>query len=104
MKTAAASIVAAAVASACCIGPVVLVLLGVGTFGASLSSLEPYRPAFVSVTAVLLGFAFYAAYRPKSDCETCSPAARRRGKIAVWFSALMVLALVAFPYYVQFLF
>lgn len=104
MRVAAASIVAAAVASACCIGPVVLVLLGVGTFGASLSSLERYRPALISVTAVLLGFAFYAAYRPLNDCETCSPAARRRGKIAVWFAALMALVLVAFPYYVQFLF
>jgi mercuric ion transport protein len=62
MKVAAASIVAATVASACCIGPVVLVLLGAGTFGASLASLEPYRPIFLGVTTLLLGVAFYAAY------------------------------------------
>jgi mercuric ion transport protein len=104
MKVATASIVAATVASACCIGPVVLVLLGAGTFGASLASLEPYRPIFLGVTTLLLGFAFYAAYRPMNDCDTCSPASRRRTKIAVWFAAVVVVVLVAFPYYVRFIF
>ena len=104
MKTAAASVVAATVASVCCIGPVVLVLLGVGSFGASLASLERYRPIFLGVTTLLLGFAFYTAYRPVSDCETCSPTSRRRAKIAVWFSAVVVAVLIAFPYYVRFLF
>ena len=42
MKTALASVLAAGVASACCIGPVAFVLLGAGTFSASLAALEPY--------------------------------------------------------------
>ena len=104
MKAAAASVIAGTVASACCIGPVVLVLLGAGTFGASLSALEPYRPIFLGVTALLLGFAFYVAYRPTTDCDTCSPVARRRGELAVWIAALVVVVLVTFPYYVRFLF
>lgn len=104
MRTAAASVVMATVASACCIGPVVLVLLGIGTLGASLASLEPYRPIFLGVTGVLLGFAFYAAYRPLSACDVCSSTARRRSQIAVWLSAIMVTMLAAFPYYVRFLF
>lgn len=41
MKTALASVVAAGGASACCIGPVVFVLSGAGTFGTSLAVLEP---------------------------------------------------------------
>lgn len=104
MKAAAASIVAATVSSACCIGPVVLVLLGIGSFGASLASLEPYRPIFLVVTSALLSFSFYTAYRPTNDCDTCSPALRRRGQIVVWLAAIVVAILVTFPYYVQFLF
>lgn len=104
MKTAAASIVAAAVASACCIGPVALVLLGLGTFGASLAALEPYRPLFLVATTALLLAGFYAAYRPLTDCEACSPASRRRTQITVWIAAACVVVLVTFPYYVGFLF
>lgn len=104
MKAAVASVAAAVVASACCIGPVVLVLLGAGAFGASLASLERYRPIFLTVTTAFLGFAFYAAYRPTQDCDVCDPSTRRRGRIIVWVAAFMVAALVAFPYYVQFLF
>ena len=104
MKTAVASVVAATVASACCIGPVVLVLLGAGTFGASLAALERYRPIFLTVTTVLLGVAFYAAYRPLTDCRVCSPASRRGTRITVWIAAMCVVVLVTFPYYVGFLF
>jgi mercuric ion transport protein len=104
MKAAAASVVAAVVASACCIGPVVLVLLGAGAFGASLASLERYRPIFLTVTTAFLGFAFYAAYRPLTDCDVCEPSARRRSRMVVWLAALLAAALVAFPYYVRFLF
>ena len=104
MKAAAISVVAAVVASACCIGPVVFVLLGAGAFGASLASLERYRPIFLTVTTAFLAFAFYAAYRPVEDCGVCEPSSRRRGRIIVWVAALMVAVLVAFPYYVRFLF
>ena len=103
MKTALASIVAAGVASACCIGPVALVLLGAGTFGASLSAIEPYRPVLLTATALVLGGAFYVAYRPTSDCDTCSPATRKRNRVAVWLAAALVAALVTFPYYVDYL-
>ena len=104
MKTALAAVLAAGVASACCIGPVALVLLGVGAFGASLAALEPYRPALLGVTAVLLGGAFYVAYRPTSDCDACAPALRRHTRIAVWIATVVAVALVTFPYYVGYLF
>ena len=104
MKAAAASIVAATVASACCIGPVVLVLLGAGTFGASLASLERYRPIFLTITSVFLGSAFYVAYRPAKDCGVSEPSSRRRVRLVAWIAAIVVAVLVAFPYYVRFLF
>ena len=104
MKTALAAVLAASVASACCIGPVAFVLLGAGAFGASLSALEPYRPVLLGLSAVLLGGAFYVAYRPTFDCDTCSQASRTRNRIAVWIAAALVAALVTFPYYVEYLF
>ena len=104
MKAALASVLAAGVASACCIGPVAFVLLGAGAFGASLAALEPYRPVLLMATALLLGGAFYVAYRPPSDCDTCSPASRKRTRLAVWFAAALTTALVTFPYYVDYLF
>lgn len=104
MKTALASVLAAFVASACCIGPVASVLVGAGALGASLSTFERYRPASLGLTAVLLGGAFYAAHRPATDCAACSPAARSRQRIFVWVAAALVVALVAFPYYVGYLF
>ena len=104
MKTAVAAMLAAGLASACCIGPVAFVLLGIGTFGASLSLLEPYRPALLGVTAVLLAGAFRVAYRPQADCDACSPATRRRRRVVVLMAAVITVGLVTFPYYVDFLF
>ena len=104
MKTALAAVVAAGVASACCIGPVAFVLLGAGAFGASLAALEPYRPVLLSATALLLAGAFCVAYRPTSECDRGSPALRKRTRIAVWLAAALVAALVSFPYYVEYLF
>ena len=104
MKTAIASVVAAGVASACCIGPVAFVLLGAGTFGASLSAFEPYRPFFLAASALSLAGAFVVAYRPTSDCDTCSPVSRRRTRVVVWLAAALTVVLAAFPYYVGYLF
>jgi len=104
VKAAVASVIAASAASVCCIGPVVLVLVGAGAFGASLASLERYRPIFLTVTTAFLGFSFYAAYRPVENCGVCEPSSRRRARIAVWVAAVLVIVLIAFPYYVGFLF
>jgi mercuric ion transport protein len=104
MKTAVAAVLTATVASACCIGPVAAVLLGIGTFGASLALLEPYRPALLGLTTLLLVWAFVVAYRPTADCDACLPATRRGARVAIWIAAVVTVALVSFPYYVEFLF
>ena len=62
-KTMMATVAAAIGASACCVGPVVLSLVGAGALGASVSRLEPLRPVFIGLTAVLLGWAFFTTYR-----------------------------------------
>ncbi len=95
---------AAIVASVCCIGPVVLAGLGVGAVAAA-QQFAPYRPLFLTITAVLLALGFYFAYRkPKHaaacDGEVCrAPRVARWGRPLLWIATISVLALVAFPYY-----
>ena len=47
MKAVVASVVVAAAASVCCIGPVVAAVLGAGVLGAASTRFEPYRPWFL---------------------------------------------------------
>ena len=107
MKAAFGSIGAAAVASACCIGPVLFSVMGAGALSAASTRLAPYRPLFVLATAAMLGGAFYAAYRPTQpeDCcdDLCAPASRRTARVLVWIAATVAAILIAFPYYIGYL-
>lgn len=107
MKTAIGSVLTAAGASICCIGPVVFSALGVGALGAAATRFEPYRPVFLTLTAALLAGSFYIVYRPSGDAcaadETCQPAPKRTAKIVLWLATLLVILLITFPYYVNWL-
>jgi mercuric ion transport protein len=62
--------VSALLASACCLGPLVLIMLGIsGAWIGSLSVLEPYQPLFVGVAAIALVFAARRIWRPAAACE-----------------------------------
>jgi mercuric ion transport protein len=99
-------VLAALGASLCCILPVAVAVLGVGSAALAVQ-LEPLRPWLAGLTLLLLGFAFYQAYRPV-ECapgEACAvPANRRRNRIILWLVAVVAIALMAFPYYVSWLF
>lgn len=97
----AGALLSAFLASACCIGPLVFALLGLGG-GALLVKFEPYRPYFMAVTLSLLGAGFYFTYRkPKvvlgDDCGCPAPRTNRIGRIMLWVTTAMVLAFLAFP-------
>ena len=69
------SALAGIAASACCIGPLVLSLLGVS--GAAFAQrFEPLRPYFLVATYALLGAAFYLTYGPAK--AACGPGSRRK--------------------------
>jgi hypothetical protein len=56
------------------------------------------------VTFAALGVAFYSAYGPaRRQGAACSLATRRRARLAVWVAAVVVVVLVTFPYYVEYL-
>ena len=94
---------AAIFASICCIGPVVLAGLGVGTVAAA-QNFAPLRPIFLTVTAIFLGLGFYFTYRkPKQGAcagDVCKPSGVARWRRPLlWIAAVIVVALVTFPYY-----
>lgn len=99
------AVLAAVGASLCCILPVAVAVLGVGSAALG-AALEPYRPYFAGLTLLLLGFAFYRAYRPVKcePGETCAvPASLRRHRVVLWMVAVVAVALIAFPYYASWL-
>ncbi|MGH8934724.1 MAG: mercuric transporter MerT family protein [Acidimicrobiia bacterium] len=107
---------AAVLASLCCIGPLVFVVLGVGAGLAS--TFEPLRPIFTALTAVFLGVGFYVVYgrRPSTKtfrgvdgapdgpqcgsgdaCNVSHP--RKRERILLWAATGIALVLWTFPYW-----
>jgi mercuric ion transport protein len=91
-------------ASACCAGPLLLVILGVGgAWGSRLIALEPLQPYFVALALIFFGLAFYRLYRRQDACapdEVCAlPAVRRRQRVLFWIVSAFAAALMAFPLY-----
>lgn len=94
---------AAILASACCLGPLVLVSIGLsGAWIGQLTRLEPLRPLFLTVSLVALVLAYRRIHRPMAVCqpgEVCAvPAVRRAYKLVFWSVAVLVLIAFAFPY------
>src|SRR5262245_45947601 len=88
------AVVAAILASACCIGPPILALIGIGG-AASALVLAPYRPYLMALAFLLLGVAFAVAYRrPRPACcaDGRSPAASssRRNPSPLWLASAAV--------------
>lgn len=94
---------AAILASTCCLGPLVLVTLGVsGAWIGNLTALEPYRPLFLTTALLALFFAGRRIFRPVQVCkpgEACAiPQVRATYKLIFWVVALLVLIALGFPY------
>ncbi|NOX89119.1 MAG: hypothetical protein GXO77_08835 [Calditrichaeota bacterium] len=99
------AIVAAIVASICCVGPLALLALGIGgAWISNLTALEPYRPIFIAITLIFLAYAFYKVYKkPKAEeCESesycANPKSERINKISLWVATFIIAALFITPY------
>ncbi|GAA0560151.1 mercuric ion transporter MerT [Halomonas salifodinae] len=95
--------ITALLASACCLGPLVLVTLGVsGAWIGNLTALEPYRPLFIGVALVALFFAWRRIFRPAASCrpgEVCVLSRVRVAyKVIFWLVSVLVLIALGFPY------
>lgn len=98
-----ASVVAAVVASFCCILPIVFAVGGVSILGAS-ALFAAWRPYLLIATFALLGLGFYFAYRPaRQVCEPGAACARpgmaASGRLMLWIVTALVVVFAAFPYY-----
>jgi len=104
-KSAGVGLLAAIVASLCCITPVVSLLAGVSGIAATFSWMDPFRPYLIVLTIIVLAFTWYQKLRPRSReeiecaCETderpsFSQSRKFLGIVTV-FAALML----AFPSY-----
>ncbi len=81
-------------AAGCCILPLVLFSLGIsGAWIGTLTSLAPYKPIFVTVSAGFLAYGFWLVYRkPKcADGTVCArPLPNRLIKFSLWGSAILI--------------
>ena len=94
--------VAAILASACCLGPLVLLTLGLsGAWIAQLTALEPYSPIFIGTALLALLLAARRIWRPAAECTTgsaCADPKVARGYKALFVAvAMMLLVAVASP-------
>lgn len=104
----AGGMLAAIVASACCLGPLVLVTLGIsGAWISNLSALEPYRPVLIGVALVFMAFAYREIFVKAAQPEACEPGAlcaapqtNRTYRVIFWVVSALVLFALAFPYFV----
>ena len=102
---AAGSLIAAVLASSCCIGPLLLVTLGVsGAWIGSLTALEAYQPIFVMITIAFLAIGFWQVYfKPKracSDGEACAhPLSDRLIKTVLWVATILVALAMTIDYW-----
>jgi mercuric ion transport protein len=104
----AAGVLAAIGASVCCVGPLVLLTLGIGgAWIADLTALEPLRPWFTAATLLFFGLAFRRLYwrqplacPPGASCA--DPKVLRRQRSIFWIVALTMLALLSVPWLASF--
>jgi len=97
---------AAILASTCCLGPLLLVSIGIsGVWIANLTRLEAYRPFFIAIALLALFFAWRSIYRPAQACrpgEVCAlPQTRRLYKVLFWISCGLTLLALTFPYFLK---
>lgn len=94
---------AAILASTCCLGPLLLIMLGFsGAWISNLTVLEPYRPIFIGLALAALFFAWKRIFRPAAACkpgEVCAvPQVRTTYKLIFWIVAALVVVALGFPY------
>lgn len=97
------AMVAAVGASLCCIGPILAAVFGISGL-AALSKYGFLRPWLAVSAGVLLGVAFYFAYRRPRECTTGSicdtrgtERVQRWNRIALWSATIIIALVLTFP-------
>ncbi|SKA06635.1 Copper chaperone CopZ [Chitinophaga eiseniae] len=96
----------AVTSSLCCIVPLLAIVGGTGGAVATFSWAAPLRPYLLGATVLILGFAFYQAYKPRQkDACGCPGEEKKSGlqsKTFLWVITVMSVLLSTFPYYAKY--
>ncbi|MEI4196577.1 mercuric transporter MerT family protein [Roseovarius sp. E0-M6] len=107
---AAGGVLGAFLASACCVGPLVLLTIGIsGAWIGNLTALEPYKPIFAVIAFGFIAAGFRQVYfRKPTVCEPGSycaqPASARITKTALWASFILVVAALTIDWWAPLLY
>ncbi len=101
------AILAAIGASSCCVGPLLLVSLGVsGAWVSSLQALTQYQPYFIAMTLLFMFLAFRRLYLIPQSCQpgkSCAdPKVIQKQRAIFWIVLVFILLLITFPWYIGF--
>jgi mercuric ion transport protein len=94
-------ILLALTSSLCCIVPLLALFGTAGSAVSMFSWVAPLRPYLLAVTALVLGYAFYQAYKPvnKDACDCAEKKPFMKSKTFLWAVTLLSAGLSTFPYY-----
>lgn len=98
----AAAVIAGGLASACCIGPLIVVMLGLGSASVFIA-MEPYRPFFAVITLGLIGWAGWKHWQGRKVCiaNGCPP----KKPVLLWmlgsFALLLLISPSLLPYLIK---
>ncbi|MGI8952455.1 MAG: mercuric transport protein MerTP [Chitinophagaceae bacterium] len=102
-KIISAGLLTAAAASLCCIAPVVALIAGTSSAASAFSWLEPFRPYFISLTILLLGFSWHQKFKPQKtdecDCDTITKQKFSQTKLFLGLITIFAVLMITFPYY-----
>ncbi len=96
------AVLAGGLASACCLGPLIVVLLGLGS-ASFFVAMAPYRPIFALITLSLLGWAGWRHWQGKKFCiaSGCAP----KKPLMLWllggFAVLLLILPELLPYLIK---
>jgi len=102
------AILAAIGASACCVGPLLLLSLGFGgAWMSTLTSMEIVRPIFVVLTLLFIWMGFMKLYLSEDNCKEGNICAatpvQKNQKIIFWVGSTLILLLLTFPWYATYI-
>ncbi len=94
---------AAILASTCCLGPLLLVMLGFsGAWIGKLRVFEPYSHYFIAASVIAMFFAFKRIFRPAEECkpgEVCAlPHVNRGYKLMFGLVLVLILTAISYPF------
>jgi mercuric ion transport protein len=99
------TIIAATVASLCCITPILALIAGTTGFASTFSWIEPFRPYLIAFTILVLLLAWYQKFKSQKqeiDCDCEEERAKFiNSKKFLLFVTLFAGLMLAFPYYSQ---